>query len=253
MRVEDLPASAQERYFQIKDAREDAADAVDKATKRGKPDVGEKRNKFDALTRLYWRLHQFIEELRLPAGSMLEVVPPGGVELEPGETLTEAIKNVRGEIAALNSHLGVVRLAPPLREHQYQEAAAYVVREACRVAPIVGFDVRGGIMLRWPDDVCTTHSDSFARECWKDPEGNVAALKRDIDQLPTPINPMWPNEKRQRISELSEQLWSQELLEQELLVAAAKDGLDVLPRPDMNPAVWLGITVVAKTEAAAVA
>ena len=80
MRVEDLPASAQERYFQIKDAREDAADAVDKATKRGKPDVGEKRNKFDALTRLYWRLHQFIEELRLPAGSMLEVVPPGGVE-----------------------------------------------------------------------------------------------------------------------------------------------------------------------------
>jgi hypothetical protein len=64
------------------------------------------------LAMLTSKINQWWTELRLPAGSELQLPPPSQSILRSGETAAEAVANVRMEIAGLKQQIAQVRAAP---------------------------------------------------------------------------------------------------------------------------------------------
>jgi hypothetical protein len=98
------------------------------------------------------------------------------------------------------------------------------------------------------DSVIASTDDALALAAWLDPEAVLAALTRELEQMPRPIDPMSASERLQKVAELEKTLASLELHEEALIQHAAGDGLDVLRRPDASPACVLGVAIAAKTK-----
>jgi hypothetical protein len=197
------------------------------------------------LSALVHHINQWWMELR---GVVLESAPAIAIKLKDGQTLVEAIEATRGEIAALNAQLATVRRAPLPAGDQRQLAEAFVARQASMARPsvaVVGDQVR----VAFRDSVVGATDDVLALACWIQPEAVLTALTREIEQMPTPINPLPANERKARVAELEQQSLELERREEALIMRAAGDGVELLRRPDAAPAAVLGVVIVAKAAA----
>jgi hypothetical protein len=68
--------------------------------------------------RLLSACNQYLFQLRLPPGYVLEPAPPIAIELKKGETVFEAIDAIRSQIAAVQREMALVRSAPLKRQSQ---------------------------------------------------------------------------------------------------------------------------------------
>jgi hypothetical protein len=199
------------------------------------------------ISQLVHRLNQWLMELR---GVALVSTSPVDVALEPNETLSTAIVNVRAEIARLRQHLAAVRTAPLPIEDQEQLAEAYVVRALAAARPTVAV-VGDQMRVTFRDSVVAGTDDVLALLCWCCPEQVWKALTRSIREQPVRADAMSAEERTRRVTELEAQLSALEHREEALVLRAAGDGLEVLRRPDASPAAVLGVVVVARQTAAA--
>jgi hypothetical protein len=203
--------------------------------------------KHTALSTLIHKLNQFLVELRLPPGAVLEPVQPVSIRLAEGETVNEAITKVRAEIAALNRQLVTVKAAVLPKLDQIGAAEAFVAKMASVSRPTVAILRDDMLRVSWRDSVISGTDDVLSMLCWIMPEAVVAALTRDIEAQPTPINPMSRADRLQKVGELSAACLEHELIEESLIELAAREGVEIMRRPDIaNLNVVLGVVVVAK-------
>jgi hypothetical protein len=209
------------------------------------------RDRFAARHRVYARLlsacNQWLTELRLPSGAVLELAPAVEVKLAPGQTASAALAEVRAEIVSLQRELASVRSAPLRKASQRESVATYLARLVQRVQPRIGFDTKGNAKVQWPIEDMVVKDDLLAVLAWAlGPDALLTAFTREIEREPERADAVTPVEREKRISELLVQL-----LESERREAALLDGLDnILPRPDMDPRAFLGV-VVAQAQASA--
>ena len=206
--------------------------------------------KHAALSTLIHRLNQYLVELRLPPGIVLEPVQTVSIKLAQGETVNEEITKVRTEIAALNRQLVTVKAAPLPKPDQIGAAAAFVQKMASTAKPTTNVLRDNTLRVTFRDTVIASTDDVLSMLCWVMPEAVIAALTRDIEQMPTPINPLTRAERLQQVSELEGQLLELGFLEEGLLSRAAQDGIDVMRRGDADPKCVLGIAVTKKAPTA---
>jgi hypothetical protein len=188
---------------------------------------------------------------------VLELAEPVTAKLRQNETLVRAIERLRGEVAAAQNHLSVVKRAPlPLADAK-KLAAAHVKAMAAR--PKVWVDGRGEFAVTFVDaqriDTLATLDDIAAMLAFADPEGFTKRLEDEIDrQLGDPTQPAMPKaETDKRAAELAANLVELERQEESLIDLAASDGVDVMRRADADPRAVLGIVVAAKVKALAAA
>ena len=155
MRVTDLPPPAQAKLSKLNTHQMvslDACRAIQGRLSGGIRDDGlrdelgaEARRHGDRhrqLSLLLNRINQWITEVRLPAGTTLQPAPRADIKRKNGQTLPEAISDVRGKISELNQQMVVVRSAPMRKSSQREAVIAYVGGLAERAMPRVVFDVR---------------------------------------------------------------------------------------------------------------
>jgi hypothetical protein len=202
-----------------------------------------------AISALIHRINQFLMELRLPPGAVLEEAPQVAIDVKNGQTLSAAIETARNDIKSLQQKLAAVRSAPLPRADQIRAAEAFVAKMASTAKPTVAVMRDDQIRVTFRDSVVGGTDDVLALACWLQPEVVTAALTRDIEAQPTPISPLTRAERLQQVSELEGQLLELGFLEEGLILRAARDGIDVMRRGDADPRCVLGVMVVAKAKA----
>jgi hypothetical protein len=251
-----LPPSAAARHAELALARDSAMDAARSAQQRlndlpGDVDqllrdrlaaqVSLQTQRNSQLHRLLSSVNQFLFSLRLRPGEVLAPVTVP-VTLAKGETAAQAVGKLRVEMLQLQQELARVRHAPLPISDQIGAAERYVAQRGAVAGPRVGV-VRDQLQLQWPDDVIGSKQDLIGVLCWLAPTSVVAALKREIEAGPAPVNPMSAAVRDAKIVELSAKL-----LELERCEAALLDDT-ILPRHDMNPLAYLQVEI--RTEARA--
>lgn len=250
----ELPAEAKNKLQNLELARMSAEDAGRAAASRlntfvdADPELREKladeqgkqARRHGALTQTVSKLRQWLAEL--PRGVTLESAPPVTVELKSGEKLSDVIAAVRNEIAALRERLEAVKRAPLPLPDMKQLAEEYVVRLMRQARPSVAV-VGDSLRVGFRGDMAAAE-DVLALVAWAAPESLCRALEREIEKLPTRADALPADERIRRVAELEAQLIALERKEEILIERAQADGLDVLRRPDANPAAVLCVTVV---------
>jgi hypothetical protein len=201
-----------------------------------------------AISALIHKINQWLMELRLPPGAVLEEAPQVGIDVKNGQTLSAAIETTRNDIKSLQQKLAAVRSAPLPQADQIRAAETFVAKMAATAKPTVAVMRDDQIRLTFKDSVVGGTDDVLALACWLQPEAVVAALTRDIEAQPTPINPLTRADRLQQVSELEGQLLELGFLEEGLILRTARDGIDVMRRGDADPRCVLGVVIVkAKT------
>jgi hypothetical protein len=257
----ELPAAAQVKLSKLDVSRMVAEDATRAAQSRlsglGRdPDPGliaqltaerdRHAARHRAISALMNRVNQWLFELRLPPGSVLEIAQPADIKLN-GETCFDAIEATRNEIKSLQQKLAAVRSAPLPQADQVGAAEAFVQKLASTAKPSVAVMRDDQLRVTFRDSVVGGVEDVLALVCWLQPEAVLAALTRDIEAQPTPINPLTHSERLQKVSEIEKTLCELEQREESLILKAHGEGLDVLRRTDIvNLGVVLGVVIVKK-------
>jgi hypothetical protein len=206
--------------------------------------------KFNQLSQLFFKIQQWLTELRLPPGSTLEPAPLADIELN-GEKLSTVLEATRSEIQALRQHLVAVKAAPLPLEDQQKLAEDYVVQMLSAARPTVAV-VRDQLRVTFRDSVIASTDDAIALLAWAAPDALYAALVRAMKAQPVRADAMSAEERIRRTDELSAQLLELEQREEALVLFAASDGIEIMRRPDADPRCVLGVVIRAKmTEAAA--
>jgi hypothetical protein len=248
-----LPEFARKKLAAIEVARMQAEDAMrgaqgrmnslprdaDQLRERLAVQRDTERSRHGQLHQLVNRLNQFV--MQLPASAALDPVQAASIKLKPGETLNAAIEAVRAEIKGLQAQIAVVKAAPLPTADQKALAEQYVVSLMRQAAPSVAV-VGDRLRVSWRGDVASSE-DAAALMAWVAPDALLRALERAIDGLPERADALPAQERLRRIGELEAALDRAERAEQALLHRAHEDGLDILPRPDVSPAAFLGVTV----------
>jgi hypothetical protein len=193
----------------------------------------------NALHRLLSATNQFLFQLRLRPNEMLAPLSVP-VTLAKGETAQEAVSKLRAEIAAVNAQLVQVRSAPLPTADRVKAAEEYVIRRAAVTGPRISV-VRDQLQVQWQDDVIASKQDLIGVLCWLTPASVLAALKREIEETPSPVNAMSTPDRERKIAELSASLLALERKESALL-----DFDTILPRPEMSALSFLQVAVVAR-------
>jgi hypothetical protein len=258
----ELPPSATARHTELSLLRDAALDASRSAQQRlnDLPDDADRllRERLQAqrdsyalrnntLHRLLSATNQWLFQLRLPPGCCLKpaTVP---VTLAKGQTAAEAIGKLRVEMLAIAQELAKVRHAPLPKNDLIALCESYVAQRGAVNGPRIAV-VRDQLTLQWPDDVIANKQELLSVLCWLAPTSVVAALKREIEQSPAAANAMPAADRIAKVAGLEAALLDLERRESSLLDKA--DG--VLPRPDMSPAAFLGVEIVAQEPAQQVA
>jgi hypothetical protein len=197
------------------------------------------------LSLLINRLNQFMVELRLPAGAVLEEAPQIAIDVNNGQT-GAAIETVRNDIKSVQQKMAAVKAAPLPQADQIGAAEAFVAKMASTAKPRVAVMRDGQIRVSWRDSVISGTDDVLSMLCWLQPEAVLSALRRDIEAQPTPINPMPADERIARVAELEQSLFELEQREEALILRAHSDGLEVLRRPESSPLAVLGLVIAKK-------
>jgi hypothetical protein len=198
------------------------------------------------------RINQWHFELRLPPGVVLEEAPPIRVELKGGEKVSDAIGNVRREIADLGQQLARTKLAPLPKAEQTKLVNDYCVRLIRQGAPsvsIVGDKLR--VLFRGD---CVNPEDTAALLAWIAPDAFCRAIERELAEMPVGSPAAMPAAERiKKTSEIELQLLLLQRKEEAFIERAAADGVEVLRRPDASPLAVLGLVIVAQQAQAQVA
>jgi len=262
-KVELLPAAARKKLAEIELQRMQAEDAARGAAGRWNslpPDADELRERLArerdrhaerhrALSLLVSRLNQFCMELKLPANSTLEVAPALELKLKASETVVAAVEAVRAQIANMQREIAAVRALPMRRASELEAIRAHLARLAQRSPPKVGFDARGNATVRWIEDMATMDGVLGLLAFVLGPEPLSAAFARDL--APEGAGAVSPLEREARLAELSASLLALERCEEQLIVRAADEGVELLRRGDADPRAVLNVAVVAKEAQAA--
>jgi hypothetical protein len=199
----------------------------------------------NTLHRLLSACNQYLFQLRLPPGYYLKPLSVS-VTLAKGQTAAEAIDAVRHEIAGINQQILAVRRAPLKQQSRQTAIHRALASMALAARPKLNFDQHGNASFVWREDLASMN-DMVGILALMFPSELVNAFQ--LGDEPDQPNAISPEERENKLSELSLALLSAERRESALLDKA--DG--VLVRPDMSPAAFLQIEVVAQEAQAAVA
>jgi hypothetical protein len=197
------------------------------------------------LHRLLSAVQQWWFQLRLPPGSYIRPVTVAA-KLDKGQTVAEAIGKLRVEMLSIAQDLHRIRHAPLPIADQIEAAELYVAQRGAFNGPRIAV-VRDQLSLTWPDDVIASKQDMLAVLCWLAPTSVTAALKREIETHPSPVNALPAADRIKRVAELEAALLDLERRESSLLDKA--DG--ILPRPDMSPLAYLQVEIAVREAAVA--
>jgi hypothetical protein len=206
--------------------------------------------RFRQLSMLVSRCNQFLVELRLPHGAVLELAPVPDIVLKRGETVVSAIESARHEIAQVHERLRVVKAAPLPTADVVEAAREFVARRALVAKPKIAV-MRDALRLTWADDVVMSKTDVVSLLCAFAPEQVLSALTRELETGPVPVDPLPAAERVTRLAQLEETLLQLEHHEEALITKAQAEGTDVLRRPDASPMAVLGLTIAAPAQAVA--
>lgn len=183
----------------------------------------------------------------LPAGAELKEVRAPKVTLAKGQTHASAVEQVREEIkATIKAIVAVRRCGLPIDE-QKATMRAHVMALAARTKPRIRAD-HDGVELAFSSGGFTSALDVFAFEAWRDAEGLIARLEREIDAMPRAALELTPDAKAARIRELKAALDTLERREEAVISAAAQENQYIARRGDADPAAILGVSVVESSE-----
>jgi hypothetical protein len=251
--VVELPAVAAQKLNLLNVARMIAEDGTRAASSRlsNLPPDAEVRGQLErerdrhgarcrAISALVHRLNEFL--VKLPSGTVLEVVAAETIELRDGAALTSAIENVRREIGSVQGQLAVIRAAPLPVEDQRQAVAAYVERLAQTARPFASVVQNGTLRLGFKD-VLIEPEQTLALLAWIDPEKVRDALTGLLEAQPPRIGAMPASERIARVAELEKTLCELERAEESMIERAGKLGIDVLRRTDADPRAVLGLLI----------
>jgi hypothetical protein len=187
-----------------------------------------------ALAALSSKVNQWLVELRLPAGTALEVAPPVTIVPKSGEKLLDTVERLRTEIIQLRAQLDVIKRSPLPKAAQRDLIAAHVARMALAAKPSVTV-VNDAVRISWREDLGVT-----AILAWVMPDELIDAL---ADALPERPGAMSAEERNSAVSRLQDQHDAMEMQEAALLEYAHANGIEILPRIDMSPPAFLQVTV----------
>jgi hypothetical protein len=263
----ELPQAARAKLLAIELTRDGALDSMRGAAGRINSlprDAHELRAKLEAerdrhaekhrsLAMLCSKLNQWLVELKLPRGAVLELSPPVEIKLKASETVVAALAGVREQIAGVQQELAAVRKAPLRRSSQQEAVRAYLSRLEQQVRPRVAFDARGAARVLWNEDIVAGKDDVLGLLAFVlGTDTLAAAFTRELDAQPEDVAALSPLEREKRISELSVSLLSLERYEEALVLRAADvDGIELSRRGDASPLAVLGLVIAAPAVRAA--
>jgi hypothetical protein len=265
----ELPAAAQAKLDELVMLRDLALDAsrttnvrLQQALSQGDVDprlrakleaeTARATDKHRVLAMLTSKVNQWWAELRLPPTHRLECQPPyNHVQLQPGETLAEAVAKVRTEIADVKRQIAAVKSAPLKTVSQMEALAIYIDGLMQRAKPRVGFDVKGNARVLWTEDLVASKDDLLGVLAFiLGPETIAASFARSLEQEDEPANAVTPTQRAERLAELAEALLKLERRE----CAWVECDASILPRADVSPLAFLTLRIAqAAAQAAQVA
>jgi hypothetical protein len=194
------------------------------------------------LSMLLNKINQWLFELKLPPGTTLQPAPRADIKRKNGQTLPEAITDVRGKISELNQQMIAVRSAPMRKSSQREAVIAYVASLAARAKPRIVFDVKGNAKMLWVEDMIVQKDDLVGTlALFLGPQKIAEVLAHQFEQEAERSDAVTPAERQEKIAELSASTLSLERREAALL---EENGIDnILPRPEMDPRAFLGVIV----------
>jgi len=258
----ELPAAAAAKLAELNLQRDAALDAMRSCAQRAnnlprdgadqlRSRLAQERDRFaerhQMFSRVVNKLHQWISELRLPPGAVLEVAAPPAVRLKASETIVVALANVRIQIADIQAQIAAVRRLPLTRASELAAIRAHLARLPVR--PRLVFDVRGNASITFLDDIPTMGSVLGLLAHLLGAEEITAALARDL--AAEPVGAVSPLEREAQIDALAAKLYALEQTEQSLIDGAAAEGVEVAYRADCDPRCVLGVAVVRAPSASA--
>lgn len=188
---------------------------------------------------------------KLPPDASLADAKGLKAKLKEGETLLEALKRVRGQIAELTSEQSAVKQASlPLGEMKAL-AKKWIDERAASARPTITAS-QDRFSINFVDPTAfTSHVDPIGALCWLDPERMKARLFEQIDSMPKSRLALNATEKAERLRELQDALFDVERQEEAFIIAAEDVGQIVPRRVNASPAAILGLIVDSRRASAA--
>jgi hypothetical protein len=256
--VVELPEQAKARLDELSMLRDSALDAsrscqqrmnmldddADKLAIKLATERDKHAQRHNAAHRLLSACNQYLFQLRLPPGYVLEPAPSIDIALKKSETVFEAIDAIRTQIAAVQHEMALVRSAPLRKQSMREALTRYLASHAMRVRPRVSFDAQGNAKVLWDENTVHSKDDMLGLLSWFMGGPQELAIAFGIEQEPEPPDALTPDEKAQQLSKLADDLLALERRE-----AALLDGADVLPRPEMSPLAYLQVRITMEAQA----
>ena len=233
----------------MRDLREQVAD-LRADTEKLQAERGKRMGIHGNATQCLAQVNGWLATLQMDVAGAEPYFRPVSVAAQPldGETLPDAIRRVRGEIAQLKTELTLVRNAPPSREEIRAKVIAEVDALAKQGAPQVTIGEHG-IRLRLADMVPFAANNAVLSA----PSGSASALlawlfrDRLLEALLAGVNDIRGGisaaERTARIADLDQQILTREHLEEAFIVEAIERGVEVHRRPTASPWALLGMEV----------
>jgi hypothetical protein len=196
--------------------------------------------------RLLSACNQYLFQLRLPPGYVLESAPPPDIAIKT--TTAKAIEATRRNITEVVSEIARTR-ALALKQSSKQAAMrSLLVRLALAARPRIDFAQDGSARITWPENLATMDSVAGLLALLF-PQELTEAFQLDAE--PEPENAVSPEERDQQISKFANTLLQLERQEEFLIERAADEGTEIVRRRDTNPMAVLQLQIVAQEAATA--
>ena len=185
------------------------------------------------------------------SGFELEAVKRVRVRLK-NESASEAIRRLRGEIAAVKAERGKVQRAAPTIGELKAAASEYVAGLSAKGKPMITAE-HGTFGLRFGGDSFTARVDVPSILAWFDGNALTERLHAEIDAMPKPALAMSSKDKAAKEAELTAALAAAEGSEEDLIAELEErgEGPVIQRRQDASPSAILGVAKKLKARAAA--
>jgi hypothetical protein len=179
----------------------------------------------------------------LPANIVFEAVEPPALALKDGETITEAVERIRGEIAATQRELTRVRNAALPVETIKQQAEAYVTSLVERGRPSIHCGHDTAFTASIPSHGWTVKSPVLELLAWVDPQKLLQRLHAQIEADATATDQLRLTavERGELLAAMAAVLDDLERTEEALIERASDTGQLIERRHDASSAAILGV------------
>ena len=271
----NLPLKAREKFRALEDT-EDEAQALVSATVRRISDLSHglatapasaAANMEHEISRLRGRMseqqakHQSVSALNaairqwlngIGSNVAIEAAKPIMPKLRSGETLSEAVVRVRGEIAKLRAERQRTMLAGPTIAEMKAAAAEHVSKLAERGKPRLMIE-HGKFEVRFGTETFNPQPDAACIIAWANPAAFLEQLEAQIDAMPAPPLRMTAKARVDRLAAIAATIVAFEREEEAIITELEEgEGTFITRRVDASPAVILGL-ILDKGKAASAA